>query len=783
MFDLDDLISGAIDKVGDAVVQGIENAVEDVGRSDVRPVRICDRKVKIFGGTFIFSEEMQRFVLFRRHFLVPLSRYLDDELIAKKIAVLGQREFENEWETEVAKFSENVAKAVHGFSHALGYREGEIWDLLDMIGQRFVGQIVNTARDAASSINEMANSGESFAEIQKARLASAGVVLGQMNVGVDAMSNLIIEELDERGLGIKSFGSDDDCKKAEQLFGQLKSCKVATDKTDATKLKILKLNPEYEEFIEWCWTESEDKTGPICAIAEIVGVSLERIRNMAFDKLVGVINPKTIKEAEVCKKRVADAGVKLGVDVNKLLSDLDRTIYEFDRAERTVSGHVFDTKEEAAKQKEIAECAASHDLATEEDALAAKKELEALAKKLAVDASWKLDAIIVALNSFDLVARTVDGREFSSRDEAAKQRELSEFEKNIQLASEGDALKSKMILEKRISELGIDGEWKLVRVNDALKKFDEDARTAFGVIYETRGDALTSRGDKKSFFDAIVKLIADADAPKFYLKEKIPPKKLQNARAAYLNAEKEKGVFALLDTTMFGSGKCGLAVSEWGFAWRNDNGPASPVSAYTWRDFAKNELCPSLEKGSENIRFDKDAIYANLGSDVDVKKVLEVLIGFWRYSQQADFNKWPSDVVDERRKVRDENDPQTQKNIVESVMALKQDGIFAGANIPTKKKMNAFVAMRVEEPIESISVLVDATVFGSAKEGLVLTDSALYFKNFMEDPVRIAIEDLKEIVADDKAIRINDKRFTPSIFSKEVMGSFSDVLMGLRREV
>lgn len=69
----------------------------------------------------------------------------------------------------------------------------------------------------------------------------------------------------------------------------------------------------------------------------------------------------------------------------------------------------------------------------------------------------------------------------------------------------------------------------------------------------------------------------------------------------------------------------------------------------------------------------------------------------------------------------------------------KDDNLFVG-NIPNKKRANAWSSMNVKEDMDSILLLFDNTVFGSASEGLVVTHDAVYFKNLMSHPVRVRLD-------------------------------------------
>ncbi len=93
--------------------------------------------------------------------------------------------------------------------------------------------------------------------------------------------------------------------------------------------------------------------------------------------------------------------------------------------------------------------------------------------------------------------------------------------------------------------------------------------------------------------------------------------------------------------------------------------------------------------------------------------------------------------------------------------AIKKNGdVYVGDNIPDKKRMNAHRALCVKEPISDICVLADATVFGGAEEGLVVTPKAVYFRNSFENPNRIPFEEIRRVEVLKKDLTVNGQKFT-----------------------
>jgi len=86
--------------------------------------------------------------------------------------------------------------------------------------------------------------------------------------------------------------------------------------------------------------------------------------------------------------------------------------------------------------------------------------------------------------------------------------------------------------------------------------------------------------------------------------------------------------------------------------------------------------------------------------------------------------------------------------------------VYVGDNIPEKKRANAHRALHVKEPAPDICVLADATVFGSAEEGLVVTTKALYFKNSFESAHRIPWEEVRSVEVRKQNLIVNGIEFT-----------------------
>lgn len=415
-------------------------------------------------------------------------------------------------------------------------------------------------------------------------------------------------------------------------------------------MQILALDPYNFDFFKHVYVEEGDPSGELCAVAEFFGHSMEGLKADAFDRQLGDCAYETEEETIEYRRRA----VELGAEIRY---------------------------EPVAKLKEI-------------------------------DAKLK---------EFDELARTVDKRLFDTREEAALQRELSGFEKGLDLSTEEAALKSRKALEAKIAELGVDGEWKYARVDKALKKFDEMARTTFGVLLGSREAAKAARGDRELFYKGIEATVRATGEEAFYTSDTMPEKKISNARAAF-PIPVDEYVLALTDTTLFGSGKTGLAVTRWGLRWTNGGSKPSNVKAISWEDFANVPQAPADE--DNDFRLTEGGLYANSGSNVDEKKMAEFLADLHGYCRTATFleKKTVEQLAAEKANLS------VGQKMLNLLQAITDPGFYVGDRIPEKKMNNARKSCMVDEG-DNVLALIDSTLFGSAATALVVCEKGVYWHN------------------------------------------------------
>ena len=513
----------------------------------------------------------------------------------------------------------------------------------------------------------------------------------------------------------------DDREKAERLFNNMKSGNLPQEALNDAKMQILNLNPYDGEFYEFIYTTEGDKTGELEKVANFFGFPLDNLKESAFRKRLGKCAFTTEEETLEYRAKAVSLADELHIDATEKIKKIDEKLHEFDVLARTVDGREFTTREEAALQRELSGFEKEQDLSTEELAIAARTAIIAKATDLKIDGEWKLERVDNALKKFDLEARTVDGREFTTREEAARQRKLSAFEKEQDLSTEELAIAAKSAIIAKAKELDVDGEWKLARVNKALKRFDELARTTFGIMFDTREEAKNALGDRELFYKGIEQTVRATKEDAFYTADTAPEKKIINARAAF-PVPPDEYIFALTDTTLFGSGKTGLAITKRGLRWVNGSSTKTNIRALTWEEIANLQEAPKSDDNDFTLA--PGGVYNNSGSNVDEGKMKEVLSALYEYCKAATFlvTKSAEELAAEEKSLP------FAVRLERILMQITDSGFLYGDRLPEKKKVKAAKSCMVDAG-ENILAVIDSTLMGTAATAMVITGKGVYWHN------------------------------------------------------
>lgn len=438
----------------------------------------------------------------------------------------------------------------------------------------------------------------------------------------------------EHGIRIEGAVTVEEAVKAERMCNNLKVGKIPTNMVADVKLSILDANPYCKEFYDYVYMTDGDPSGELEKVGAFFGVSFDDRKKDAFAARLGECPCGDEDEVKAYREMAIALAAELKYDASETFGLIDAKLDEFDRLAKTVDGRLLESRELAAKHREISAMIAAADLSTEERALKAKSAIEEMAEKLAVDCKWQMERIESALKQFDEAARTVDGRIFATREETHKQKKLSDFEQGLDISTEETANASLVALDAKIRELAVDGEWKRERVRSAIKRFDQMACMAFGRQYKTRDEAKSAKGEASRFLEG-VELVVRQSGNRFFAGDNIPTMFVKGARAnlGVVPGERIVGLVSVLSlSSLFKSMNTGLVLTMFGIRWKNSS-VATTRNFISWQDYAI--MNPPVANG-KLIDFGNGAIFET-GSflGMPVRAVLTMLQRVHEFCKEA----------------------------------------------------------------------------------------------------------------------------------------------------
>lgn len=126
-----------------------------------------------------------------------------------------------------------------------------------------------------------------------------------------------------------------------------------------------------------------------------------------------------------------------------------------------------------------------------------------------------------------------------------------------------------------------------------------------------------------TYSQKLISLLEDHMTKDFYVGENIPKHKLENA-VEYFPIEKEVTIYGLIDSTVMGSNKLGLAITNYGLIWGNDWTITSTKSRLSWDELLSRKSKLAFEEYS--ITFGNDIRFGMAGSQMGRKDVLNLLL-------------------------------------------------------------------------------------------------------------------------------------------------------------
>ncbi len=284
----------------------------------------------------------------------------------------------------------------------------------------------------------------------------------------------------------------------------------------------------------------------------------------------------------------------------------------------------------------------------------------------------------------------------------------------------------------------------------------------------------------------ISQYIKEINCNDFYITPKIPANKIFNAFGHYL-IPREENIVALLDATVFGSAKNGMAFCNSGIFWRNDWTTETSKQHLTWEELlnSHNEI---VINGNDLI-LPQECAFNMSGCSlkpIDLKKYLiEIILNI--NSDQSNVNiktnsqstnptkiNSKSEIIESKsintigkNSAPNPNNPfkgKYDKKILQIVNNIAENhrlgsSVYIAPKIPVNKVKRILEACGNSiEPFD-IFVIVDNTFLGTCTDFLAVTKDRICAKSPLEKFDEFKLEKIRTLHSENRNLYINDHKF------------------------
>jgi len=237
---------------------------------------------------------------------------------------------------------------------------------------------------------------------------------------------------------------------------------------------------------------------------------------------------------------------------------------------------------------------------------------------------------------------------------------------------------------------------------------------AEAISQELRSQAPTSSAEQEDSQLLLDMLLPNMPDRNWYRQPDIPPKKLNNAIASYAKNITPESVIGLADGSVMGSAKDGCILTSEGIYYKS----TLSRGQFFWRGIQKAHL-----KNKSTMEL---VLISGKTATIDcvcLDKIMSIL---------AEYVNKMVILTHAKESSSTDKDKPKQESLV-SLMDkylpnMPDEHWYRQPDIPPKKLKNAISTYANSITPEQVLGLADGTLFGSAKEGCLLTSDGMYFK-------------------------------------------------------
>lgn len=213
-------------------------------------------------------------------------------------------------------------------------------------------------------------------------------------------------------------------------------------------------------------------------------------------------------------------------------------------------------------------------------------------------------------------------------------------------------------------------------------------------------------------------------ADRIYVAPHIPPKLLNNALDSYGLNEDPTSIRVLIDDTVFGSGKEGALIAEDFFGFKEVFADMEP---YEFKDV------DALEAKGAKVHLNGELVTSMSVVDKTNLQHFFALLNEWCGLVRGGSAVAPL-VAEGPVELSDVQVQLVVEGMVTAAQRLAPERVYVKPNIPPKKLQGALASYGGTLTADEVLILIDDTLFGGAKEGLLFGRETFAMKVLMDSP-------------------------------------------------
>ncbi len=326
---------------------------------------------------------------------------------------------------------------------------------------------------------------------------------------------------DMENIDLRNPITEDNYKRTKGMMDNLSAGKIPSARIDSVAMEIMVKNPMIQGFLPWAVEKYGDKDGDLQEIADALHIDIAGKKRKMLKSVFDNIDFSTEESTLAGREQLESAKTILRMSCNEYDEVIAENLLNFDRLARTYDDVEYATRDEAEKARELTAFFKKLNFNDERSSLQSKTEFIAHEKKLGLIIPKFEKNIEKKLKEFDKAAKTFDGVEYETRDEAAKMKALADFYSTLDFSDENEALKSKEMFAEKQKEIGVSSRKLEGEITAQLKRFDKKAKTFDDIEYDTREEAVEANTQFLQLCDIIKETGYDSPEKMQNLLEKI----------------------------------------------------------------------------------------------------------------------------------------------------------------------------------------------------------------------------------------------------------------------